>query len=225
MSKAPTPPISWYHEAQHRYQGGESETGDEGTEHVSKLVRGYGPSRWLDFGCSDGTLLELATDVGEGYGYDNDEAALEAATQRGLKVTADWDEIPEVQLVTAVHVIEHMDADELISWMRRWHQRLSSDGRLIIVTSNPDNIAAMCGFWDDWQHTRPYGWKCLIGLGRTLGFETEDLIFRPDPSRRNPLFRLTRKVLSALRMWPVMGSDFVSYALVLRKVSGNEERE
>jgi hypothetical protein len=75
----------------------------------------------------------------------------------------------------------------------------------------------MMSFWDDWQHVRPYSERCLSALMAAVGFERERLIWRQMRTARRPLFRLFRKVMTKLGLWPDLGSDFVSYLAVYRK--------
>ncbi|GEM_PF-2461028 len=217
MANTPNPPISWYEEALHREQ--HEDVRETGFREVLAVLRECQPQRWLDFGCSAGALIQQGADIGEGYGFDNDEVAVKLGKDRGLRVTSDWDEVPRVEFITAIDVVEHMTVDDLITWMQRWYERLTDEGgRVLIVTANPANVTAMSTFWDDWQHQRPYGPNCLIGLAATVGFETERLIFRQQRTLHKPLFRLVRKALMAIGLWPDPGNDFASYMLLLRKV-------
>jgi|LSQX01.3.fsa_nt_gb hypothetical protein len=216
-ANTPDPPISWYEEASHRQQ--HEDVRETGFSEVLAILRESQPQRWLDFGCSAGALIQQGAGIGEPYGFDNDEVAVQVGRERGLRVTSNWDEVPQVEFITALDVVEHLTVDELIAWMKRWHERLAEGGRALVVTANPANLTAMSTFWDDWQHQRPYGPKCLIGLAATVGFETERLVFRQQRTLNKPFFRLVRKALMAIGLWPDPGNDFASYMLLLRKVA------
>lgn len=209
------PPISWYEEAARRGQS--EEVRREGLRDVVALLREMRPATWLDFGCSAGQLLELASDVGEGCGYEIDQVAVDAGRERGLTIHSDWSDVPRTACILVVDVVEHMTPEELVEWLRRWHERLESGGHLIVATANPESWVAMMYFWDDWSHVRPYAEACLSALAGLCGFERERVVWSQMRTARRPVFRLFRKIMQRLGLWPELGSDFAAYIAVYRK--------
>ena len=172
-------------------------------EQTRELLLRLSPGRWLDFGCGNGSLLARNQDVGKGYGYDNDPVALNLAADRGLTVFGTWEDVPEVDLIAAIDVVEHMAAQDLLAWMKRWHQKLASGGWLLLGSSNPECLTVWCEFWHDPQHVRPYTQCCLSAMARSAGFEESQATFRRMLPRR-PL-ELLGKVLRRLGLTPPHG--------------------
>lgn len=124
--------------------------------HLGEIVRRVGPASIVDFGCSSGYFLE-ALEVPAKWGFDLDAPALDRARRRGLTVTDRWEEVPEVEMITAIDVAEHMGPDDLWTWIGRWHDRLLGGGHLLLQTDNPACPVAHIDFWNDPTHRRMYG--------------------------------------------------------------------
>lgn len=175
------------------------------------LLQSLNPKRWLDFGCGTGSLLVRNQDLGQGYGYDIEPAVLALAEQRGLKVFGNWADIPEVDCVVALDVVEHLQARELMEWLTRWHEKLPVGGHLLLASVNPECLTVWCEFWHDPEHVRPYTPACLTGMARSAGFEQGQITLRRMLPRRRVSLRFIAKILRGLDILPAMGSEFDRY--------------
>ncbi|MEP6609770.1 MAG: class I SAM-dependent methyltransferase [Burkholderiaceae bacterium] len=140
-------------------------------------VVGRGPA--LDLGCGRGEWLELMRDEKiQSIGVDHNRVLLDACAAKGLNVI-DAD-LPTFvaqspsdhwQLVTAFHVIEHLDWPEWFAFLRGIHRILLPGGMAIVETPNPGNLfTAANRFHLDPTHRRPLPDPLLEFAARHAGF-------------------------------------------------------
>ena len=168
-------------------------------EQVTAKLRGYLPdvrqllgdaepgrdgTRVLDIGCGRGEWLTLLKSVGvSATGVDSHPAFVEAGRARGLDmVLGDGIEhlatrpANSLDLVTAFHVIEHLDVETLLGLIEAAHDALRFGGCLLLETPNPHNLQmAACDFYNDPTHRRPLPPALVEFLVSASGFEPVEI--------------------------------------------------
>jgi O-antigen chain-terminating methyltransferase len=133
---------------------------------VRKLVA-HSPDdsvRVLDIGCGRGEWLTLLQRIGvRAAGVDSHSAFVEAGRAQGLDM-AEGDGIDHLRrrnansldLVTAFHLIEHLDIESVLTLIAAAHDALRPGGCLLLETPNPTNLQmAACDFYNDPTHRAP----------------------------------------------------------------------
>ena len=177
-------------------------------EEITAKLRGYLPDvqqlvnagagrdgvRVLDIGCGRGEWLTLLTDVGiPAAGVDSHPAFVESGRARGLDmVLGDGIEhlatLPpnSLDLVTAFHLIEHLDVETLLALIEAAHGALRAGGCLLLETPNPHNLQmAACDFFNDPTHRSPLPPALVEFLVSASGFERVEV--RPLHPATSPL--------------------------------------
>lgn len=148
----------------------------------------------VDVGSGRGEWLTLLRDAGlPGSGVDNNPAFVEAGRARGLDLVcgdavAHLAGLPpdSVDLVTAFHIIEHLDPDTLLALLAAaWHA-LRPGGAVLLETPNPANLRmAACDFYNDPTHRSPLPPRLTEYLVSASGFG--DIEIRPMNPRALPI--------------------------------------
>ena len=135
---------------------------------VRRLVGAVGPDAEttgvVDVGSGRGEWLALLRDAGvPASGVDSNPAFVDAARARGLDVVrgdavAHLQDLPpdSVDMVTAFHLIEHLDVEELLALLAAARHALRPGGCVLLETPNPTNLRmAACDFYNDPTHRSP----------------------------------------------------------------------
>jgi hypothetical protein len=77
--------------------------------------------------------------------------------------------------VTAIQVVEHVNTDQLVSWLEKIRGVLKSGGVFIAETPNPHAIDAFKAFWVDVTHVRPYYPESLLHMAQSAGFSRAEI--------------------------------------------------
>jgi len=150
---------------------------------VDVIARHFQPpagSRVLDIGCGAGLMLNALGQFGETFGMDNAEAAILfsrevfSGTVRAGQLP---DQIPYAEgsfnLITALDVIEHIDAD--IESLQAIRAQLAPGGMAVI------SVPAFMFLWTDFdeinEHKRRYSRAELDTKLRQAGFTVEKLSY------------------------------------------------
>ncbi|HEX7044419.1 MAG TPA: class I SAM-dependent methyltransferase [Burkholderiales bacterium] len=147
---------------------------------VTGLREAHADFRALDLGCGRGEWLELLAEQGLAVqGVDRDDGMLDACRERALDarkgdalefVRGLADE--SVTVVTAFHMIEHLEFDEVRALVREALRVLQPGGLLILETPNPENVVVGCTrFYLDPTHRRPIPPQLLSFLAEYYGYE------------------------------------------------------
>lgn len=137
------------------------------------------PLHAIDYGCGRGEWLQLLTGRGwKATGVDLNSSMLREAKARGLHVergdlahhlsglAAD-----SAELISAIHVVEHISHDALLVFVREAMRVLKPEGLLILETPNPENLAvSTSNFYLDPTHIRPIPPPLLHFMVEQAGF-------------------------------------------------------
>lgn len=143
------------------------------------------PLRALDLGCGRGEWLELLKAEGVvAQGVDMDAGMLEGCQAQGLNVVlGDATEVlrnaaaDSFDLISAFHVVEHIDFELLQVWVIEALRVLKPGGLLILETPNPENLlVGSSSFYLDPTHDKPLPPKLLGFLPEWVGFERVRII-------------------------------------------------
>jgi len=149
-------------------------------------VAAWHPSgEMLDLGCGRGEWLELASENGfTAEGVDLNAIMVAECKGRGFPITDDALEylrsLPAKSrgVITAFHLIEHLEFRMLVELLRESLRVLRPDGLAIFETPNPDNVLVGSNrFHSDPTHRHPLPKEYTSFLLRSVGFT--DVVIRP----------------------------------------------
>jgi SAM-dependent methyltransferase len=148
-------------------------------------------ARVLDVGCGRGEFLELlATRRVDGIGIDADDAMVSEVNRKGLQAVAGEAagyleaHAAEFDGIFAAHLIEHMGPEAVQGLVRAAAKALKPNGRLILVTPNPQNLQMQLrDFWIDLQHIRFYSPEIVRWIAHEAGLR--EIEIGQNPSYRS----------------------------------------
>ena len=172
------------------------------TAEVSAKLEGYlpdvdlivGPGGVVDLGCGRGEWLMLLRAAGvAARGIDANPAFVAAGRARGLEMELgdalgylEALQPDSVDMVTAFHVIEHLDTEELLALLEAASNALRPGGCLLLETPNPANLVmASCDFYNDPTHRSPLPPALTEYLVAAQGFGNVEV--RPLHPKTSPL--------------------------------------
>ena len=155
-----------------------------------RLVRGSAPMRLLDVGCSSGSLLEIAAEIGFSVaGVEPALAAASAARRAGFDVfTGRLQDAgyaaQSFDVITLIELIEHVT--DPLDLLRTSHHLLRPGGAVLINTPNPASWSArvMGSRWLGFSLTGLGGHICFYSpaavrvLAQRTGFEVASISTR-----------------------------------------------
>lgn len=131
---------------------------------VEALARNHPNPKAIDLGCGRGEMLELLKSTPfQSIGIDLDGEMLDDARKRGFEVIqSDAIEYLEgidensIELITAFHVVEHLEFEQLRSLIKNAYRVLRPHGVIILETPNPESLqVSSWGFYMDPTHKAP----------------------------------------------------------------------
>ena len=162
------------------YLRGERETLKKDLEAYLSLLKESGVTKEiLDLGCGSGTWLEMLKESGfQARGVETNHSLVEVGSKRGLEIQVGdaveyLREQPDLslQVVTAFHLLEHFEFQELFQLLVEIRRVLKPGGLVILETPNPKNlVVGACNFYADPTHRRPLFPETLQFLLKRLGF-------------------------------------------------------
>ncbi len=153
---------------------------------VHKIVQHHKGSPIFDFGCGRGEWLELMLNLGfKPLGVDINQEMINICNAHNLKsIKADGlDHIKKLKndsqaIVSAFHVIEHIEFDDMKSFVWEAFRVLKPGGLLILETPNPRNlVVSTYNFYLDPTHRRAIPNDLLEMLIKNTGFECHKTLF------------------------------------------------
>lgn len=178
---------------------------------VRRLVRSGGV---VDIGSGRGEWLTLLRDAGiPASGVETNPAYVAAGRQRRLDMALGEGvahlqnlEPDSVDLVTAFHLIEHLDVDDVLGLLNEAWRALRPGGGIFLETPNPNNLMmAACDFYNDPTHRSPLPPALTEYLVTRSGFERVEV--RPLHPKQAPVIDVatdspTEKLLAAILYGP-----------------------
>lgn len=164
---------------------------------VGRVLRPETPGpRVLDVGCGRAEWLTLLRDEGvPARGVDANADFVAAGRAGGLDVVqrdavaylAELDE-GSLDLVTAFHLVEHLDTETLLALFEAAHHALRPGGCLLLETPDPTNLTmGACNFYLDPTHRSPMPPALTAFLVGASGFaDVEIRPLHPDDSPLDP---------------------------------------
>jgi SAM-dependent methyltransferase len=161
------------------------------TPFIQPLAALYSPAAALDLGCGRGEWLELLGETGfDAHGVDLDAGMLAACRERGLRVEladalATLRALPadSTALVSAFHVVEHLDFGDVQTLVREALRVLRPGGLLILETPNPENlVVGSSSFYLDPSHIRPIPPELLSFVAEHIGFHRNKVVRLQEPT-------------------------------------------
>lgn len=192
-------------------------------EDVEQRLRYYLPflqelnadSKILDLGSGRGDWLKLLSTEGfKPVGVEVNRVFADRSVGEGFTVSHSdmmvyLSRQPDdsLDLITAFHLIEHVDTDKLIRLLDEIKRTLKPGGRLFIETPSPENlVVAACNFYADPTHHKPVNPHTLMFILRGKGFVDLGLQFL-HPVDDSP-FRGEAEGSEQLNLWFYGPRDF-----------------
>ena len=181
-----------YPEFQERFRGSAADVTGKLAAYLPEARRVVRDGGVVDVGSGRGEWLTLLREAGvPAHGVDANAARVESARQRGLDVVlgdavAHLRSLPpeSVDMVTAFHVVEHLDTESLLGLLEVARCVLRPAGLLVVETPSPNNLStAARDFYTDPTHRRPLPPELMAHLVAAAGCgEIEVRYLHPKPS-------------------------------------------
>lgn len=181
----------------------------------------------FDIGCGRGEWLRVLQDEGiSAQGVDLDDEMLRACHESGLQARnqdalSALRELPpeSLDLVSAFHVVEHLEFDYLRELIDEAYRVLVPGGLLIMETPNSENLlVGTNSFYLDPTHQRPVPSLFLEFLCQHAGFPQSSLMrLQEDPALHNPE--------AFIGLWQVLYGASPDYAVIARKAGERSDDE
>ncbi|HDQ25550.1 MAG TPA: methyltransferase domain-containing protein [bacterium] len=168
----------------------------------------------LDLGGVDGAFIGICMEAGAKSVISVDRAPLDKRVIRAdvikyLKTTK-----KKFGAVHARHIIEHLKPEDAVLMMKNVLKRLRPGGIFIIVTQNPKNLSVgTAGFWEDFEHVRPYPMAAVCRNLENNGFGILKSEQDNDSWDNNPVKRIVRAIRSLITGIPYEAPDYFIVAV------------
>jgi SAM-dependent methyltransferase len=163
-----------------RFRGSQAEVTAKLEGYLPDVHAVVGDGGVLDVGSGRGEWLTLLRRAGvRARGVDSNPTFVAAGHAQGLDVELDdairhLHALPpgSVDMVTAFHVIEHLDIEDLLGLLQAAWAALSPGGCVVLETPNPTNLMmAACDFYNDPTHRSPLPPALTSYLVSSQGFD------------------------------------------------------
>ena len=180
---------AFYLAFENRFRGSREEIKNRFAYYLPRLAELRGPRdkmRILDVGCGRGEWMELLKEnhYTKVSGVDCNLVMAAQCRERGFTVVVrdGVDHVSSLKtaslnVITAFHVIEHLEFEQLTRLLTQCHRVLKRGGMLILETPNPDNlIVAAKNFYTDPTHRRPLPSVLTAFLAEHVGFRDVTIV-------------------------------------------------
>jgi len=163
----------------------------------------------LELGCGNGLFLQFLQSIGstDFKGIDGDPRVLDEMSESiGKHVQiSDFDDYfstgaddKKFDRIVLFDVLEHFSTDDALSLMKKIHNRLSADGRVVLRVPNMSSPLAMPVQYNDITHLSTFNPGALGQLGMASGYSAIDIF----PQAYGTLRReLKEKALTSVVSW------------------------
>jgi len=179
---------SLYLDYEQMFRGSEIIIKERLTYYINKLknVKTSAKNYILDVGCGRGEFVSLLIENEfHAKGIDTNSVAVQHAVKNKLPVKKDdlFNVLKKCKdnslpVISAFHVIEHLQHNDLLSFFRIAVKKLQSNGKLLLETPNMLSLfVAACDFYKDPTHIRPLHPATLQFYLRETGFSKVEVDF------------------------------------------------
>lgn len=186
------------------------------------LIKAYSENlsevpRSLDIGCGRGEFVELFVQNNfDAAGVEINENFISSARNKGLNIIKEdalsfvrKEQESKYDIVSLIHVIEHLNFDYLFELFREIYRILKPGGSIIVETPYTKNIVlGIYNFWLDPTHIRPVNVELLRTLSNYLGFSHFEVF---------PLQSVNVSSINKLRLLDVFYSTSPDVSIVMIK--------
>jgi SAM-dependent methyltransferase/glycosyltransferase involved in cell wall biosynthesis len=218
-ARSTSPDLDAFYEAfEDAFRGDADDVAASTAHYLDRLLEvPDGPA--IDVGCGRGEWLELLEQAGRpAVGFDTNAVAVERCVAAGLDAVhgdgilhLETVDPGSIAVVSAFHVIEHLEFPDLHRFAVAAHRALMPGGRLLLETPNCLNLqVGSSSFWLDPTHLAPVHPEQLRFLLGHVGFAEVDIFglhpaegstptdLDPDPARNGLLVEFHRLVFGSL---------------------------
>jgi len=143
----------------------------------------------LDVACGEGALLAFLRD--RGYtnlsGFDLSPENVAICQQRGLVFVGQYNALclsefqpsDEVDTIFCLDLIEHLEKEDAVPFLRQAYSRLKKGGALVLQTPNMGSVVGLFHRYNDLTHEFALTEDSLLSLLLTAGFTPGGITIRP----------------------------------------------
>jgi len=194
---------------------------EELTEKVQERFVHYfinSPGTVLEIGCGKGVMLTMLKEKGiQAYGIDLSDTIVKYCLEKGLQATCS-DLLSHLQSlkndsiggIFCAHVIEHLQPEEAIAFLKQAYRVMKQKSKLVIVTPNAKDLRTTERFWLDITHVRPYPKKLLCTLLQKEGFHSIQAFSDKEPAKN-----IIERIIKKLVYYWFLGYMFVGDQIVI----------
>jgi len=143
----------------------------------------------LDVACGEGALLAFLRDRGytDLSGFDLSPENVAICQQRGLVFVrqynalclSDFQPSDEVDAIFCLDLIEHLEKEHAVPFLRQAYSRLKQGGALVLQTPNMGSVVGLFHRYNDLTHEFALTEDSLLSLLLTAGFPLDGITIRP----------------------------------------------
>lgn len=164
----------------------------------------------LDVACGEGALLAFLQN--RGYtnlsGFDLSPENVAICHQRALTFVRQHNALclsqlqpsDEFDAIFCLDIIEHLDKEEAVPFLRQAHSRLKNGGALVLQTPNMGSVVGLFHRYIDLTHQFALTEVSLLSLLLTAGFPPDGITIRPAWNATTPLGYLREAYLRMLHL-------------------------
>jgi len=187
---------SFYIYHQDFFRGSYKDTQKKLSFYLKYIDPKYAP--FIDIGCGRGEFIELlknknipavGVDVNYNYVKSIKEKGMAAVCTDAISFLGGYK--GKIGGISAMHVLEHLTFPQIYDFIKQSHQKLTSEGILIIETPNPNNLTVgTTNFFYDFTHITKLPPLLLQKTMEYVGFmKIKTIYFRPEKRTKTEIGR------------------------------------